>query len=203
MRNTTNEHWTVDCSGGTASGSHFTNTVGTTMIVINFFAGPGAGKSTCAAELFAEMKKSGFKVELVTEYAKDLVYEKALKNITQEKIFAEQHWRIERLKGHSLDYVITDSPILLSAVYKKDNDNWCRYVRDVFNQYKNFNVWVERPKYYMQYGRIQNKAEAQLLDLDILTELGEPDWTVKKDTFNIRHLMQAMDLVMRKKEREC
>jgi len=42
---------------------------------INIFGGPGAGKSTTAALLFAEMKSGGFKVELVTEVAKDFVWE--------------------------------------------------------------------------------------------------------------------------------
>jgi len=38
--------------------------------VINLFAGPGAGKSTTAAGLFAEMKRANVDVELVTEYVK-------------------------------------------------------------------------------------------------------------------------------------
>ena len=168
------------------------------MIVINFFAGPGAGKSTCAAELFAFMKKQGRKVELVTEYAKDLVYERTLKSITQEKIFAEQHWRVERLRGQ-VDYVITDSPILLSAIYKQDNPHWIEYVRDVFNSYDNFNVWVDRPESYMQHGRIQNKKEAKSLDQKILLEM-VPNWTVDKATLNCKHLLQAMSLTRKWRE---
>ena len=44
--------------------------------VINLFGGPGAGKSTTAAGLFYEMKVRDIKCELVTEYAKDMTYEK-------------------------------------------------------------------------------------------------------------------------------
>ena len=33
------------------------------MIVINFFAGAGAGKSTISAEVFAKLKKLGYKIE--------------------------------------------------------------------------------------------------------------------------------------------
>ena len=42
--------------------------------VINLLGAPGAGKSTAAAGLFYRMKKEFLSVELVTEYAKDLIY---------------------------------------------------------------------------------------------------------------------------------
>ena len=170
------------------------------MVVINFFAGPGAGKSTCVAELFAYMKRVGHKVELVTEYAKELVYERTLKTITQEKIFAEQHWRVERLR-RQVDYVITDSPILLSAVYKNDNEHWVNYVGDVFDSYDNFNVWVERPDYYTQHGRIQSKKEAYQLDQHISAVMPEADWTVTKKEFDSGLLLQALSLTMRRRHR--
>jgi adenylate kinase family enzyme len=41
---------------------------------INIFGGPGAGKSTTAAALFAEMKRRGMNVELATEVAEDREY---------------------------------------------------------------------------------------------------------------------------------
>ena len=47
------------------------------MKVINLFAGPGTGKSTTAAGLFYKMKSKGYMVELVTEFAKDLVYQES------------------------------------------------------------------------------------------------------------------------------
>jgi hypothetical protein len=141
-------------------------------------------------------------VELVTEYAKDLVYEKRLREITQEKIFAEQHWRVERLRDH-VDYVITDSPILLSAVYKNDNEHWVNYVWDVFNSYDNFDVWVGRPDHYTQHGRTQSKKEACQLDQQILTILPGHDWAVTKEEFDPGLLLLALNLTMRMKNHEC
>ncbi len=47
--------------------------------VINLWAGPGAGKSTTAAGLFNLMKIRGYNVELVTEFAKEMVYEGRLR----------------------------------------------------------------------------------------------------------------------------
>ena len=45
-------------------------------IVCNFFSGPGAGKSTLAAAVFAKLKMLGVNCELVTEFAKDKTWEK-------------------------------------------------------------------------------------------------------------------------------
>ena len=38
--------------------------------IVNFFGGPGIAKSTDSAALYAEMKRSGYDVELVREVAK-------------------------------------------------------------------------------------------------------------------------------------
>ena len=43
------------------------------LTVVNFFGGPGCGKSTTAAFLFGHMKVSDYKVELIHEVAKDFV----------------------------------------------------------------------------------------------------------------------------------
>jgi len=43
--------------------------------VINLLGGPGVGKSTAAAKLFAKYKDEGKSVELVREYVKDWAWE--------------------------------------------------------------------------------------------------------------------------------
>ena len=54
------------------------------MKVINFFGGPGVGKSTAACDLFVAMKKAGYKVEYVDEYAKEKTYEKEFKKLDDQ-----------------------------------------------------------------------------------------------------------------------
>ena len=73
---------------------------GRKTIVCNLFGPPGAGKSTLAAYVFAKLKMMGVNCELVTEFAKDKVWEKnneALSN--QIYIFAKQYYRMSRCTG--------------------------------------------------------------------------------------------------------
>jgi len=48
-------------------------------IVINLMAGPGVGKSTLMAQLFARLKILGYEVEMVPEYVKEKVWDESWK----------------------------------------------------------------------------------------------------------------------------
>ena len=92
------------------------------MNVINLFGEPGAGKSTGAAYIYSQLKMRGINVELVTEYAKDKVWEEntvVFKN--QAYIFGKQFYRISRCED-KVDIIITDSPLPLSIIYNQ-NEN--------------------------------------------------------------------------------
>ena len=47
-------------------------------LLVNLYAGPGAGKSTGAAYIFAKLKMAGIDCEYVSEYAKATKSEEAL-----------------------------------------------------------------------------------------------------------------------------
>lgn len=65
-------------------------------IVINLFAGPGAGKSTLASALFSLFKMDGFVSELVTEFAKDLTWcERWKERKCQPYVTGEQYRRMD------------------------------------------------------------------------------------------------------------
>ena len=85
--------------------------------VINLIGSPGSGKSTLAALLFGEMKKLGYSVDLVTEYAKELVWEERNATFDDELyIFAKQNHRIFRL-NEKVDFIVTDAPLLQKLYY--------------------------------------------------------------------------------------
>jgi AAA domain len=168
------------------------------MKVINLFGGPGAGKSTTAAGLFYAMKKEQLNVELVTEYAKDAVWERR-HNLFDDQIyiFAKQQRRIARLKGHGIDWVITDSPIPLGIIYTNLADygpSFPNLVMEVFNQYENFNFLLNRNFVYNPVGRNQkDEGEAKLFDQKVTNLLDA--WQVP---FNVITAGEtAVDIIMK------
>jgi ABC-type oligopeptide transport system ATPase subunit len=148
------------------------------MKVINLFGGPGAGKSTTAAGLFFLMKTLGHRVELVTEYAKDLTYEKNWTRLdNQLAVTGEQYARLDRLRGQ-VDWVVTDTPLFLGAVYGKKS--WERAVAiQAFHDFDNVNFIIDRAKPYQPYGRRQSEASARHLDERILHLLDQ--WHIPAD----------------------
>ena len=168
------------------------------MKVINLFAGPGAGKSTTAAGLFHLMKIAGMNVELVTEYAKEMTREKRHNILTDELyIFAKQHRRIRRLLGE-VDYVVTDSPILLCILYRKDDDyseTLDRLILELWNSYQNLNFFLRRTKPYSAVGRSQSEDEARSIDqatLALLERLEVPYQEVVGDDGASAQILQKV-----------
>ena len=136
--------------------------------VINFYSGPGCGKSTSAAGLFFRMKSEGYSVELVTEYAKDKAYEGHLSCLEDQiYIFGKQQRRLNRLIRH-VEYAITDSPLLLSILYNKDlSVSFNNLILEQYGKYNNFNFFLNRVKEYVKIGRTQSYKEACLLDVEM------------------------------------
>ena len=134
------------------------------MKVINFFGAPSSGKSTAAAGLFYIMKKEKYNTELVTEFAKDLVYEDNRVALSEQNyVFANQEYRLCKLKG-KVDYAITDSPIVLSNIYAKHYvKSFNSFCLDMFNSYENINIFIERNHEYSPVGRLHNEEEANNL----------------------------------------
>lgn len=138
------------------------------MKVVNLFGGPGTGKSTTAADLFALMKWSNKSVELVNEYAKEIVWEQRYQ-IFEDQLYitAKQNRKLHRIKGQ-VNWAITDSPLLLSLVYCSPDylpNTFPHMVHELYNTYDNVNIFLEREKPYHQVGRNQNEEEARLLDV--------------------------------------
>jgi hypothetical protein len=144
------------------------------MIVVNLFAGPGSGKSTTCAGVFAKLKLAGVNCEMALEYAKDKVWEESNKVLDDQiYVFGKQLHRIFRLKD-KVDVVITDSPILLSIIYDKTgNKYFSDLVLNQFNNFDNRNYFIERTTVYNPKGRLQTEDEAKEIDkvlLDLLKD---------------------------------
>lgn len=146
------------------------------MQVVNFYAGSGAGKSTLAAGVFYELKMQGISVELVTEWIKGVVWDRAW-DIMQDQVlvFAQQLHQIKRLEGQ-VDVVVTDSPLLLTLAYdKSENFQLAELVRWEYSQFDNVDIYLHRNKPFVQAGRVDDRASAEEMDGKIYQMLLDED----------------------------
>jgi hypothetical protein len=168
--------------------------------IINFLGGPGVGKSTTASGIFSELKRRGVSSEYVSEYAKDVVWEETQKLLeNQIHIFSEQLRRQWRVRG-KVDYVVTDSPLILSSVYynhlrdkipehqrysEKLTADFNRLVRTTFDEFDNIVFEITRTKEYIKEGRGQTEEEARAIDVltkNYCLENNIPTYTVAYET---------------------
>lgn len=179
------------------------------MKVINLYGGPGCGKSTMAAAVFTCMKLKGYNVELVTEYAKDLVWDNRLEDMLdqQEYIFAKQNHRLHRLRDH-VDYVVTDSPLMLSIVYPNAltwpaYHEFCDFVRATNLTYDNMNFFLNRfgADKFQEVGRAHNYDQSVDLDHQIrymlTNDIRTPYTDISAQSETIEDLMETADEIMR------
>lgn len=88
-------------------------------IVVNLLGSPCAGKSVLASDLFSELKKRNYKVEQVQEYVKSWAWSnRKITHFDQLYIVGHQSHRESILYG-KVDYIITDSPLILSPFYQE------------------------------------------------------------------------------------
>ena len=153
-------------------------------LIINFFGGPGIGKSTQSAGLFTEMKKKHLDVELTFEFPKIVAWEENYSAIKDQfYITANQHRNISRLYN-KVKYIIVDSPIILGMVYKDRysiepeypamfyDESFDNFVISLFKKYNSLNILLIRDDLtYDENGRFQNLQESKDLDNDIKEKL--------------------------------
>jgi len=162
--------------------------------VINLFAGPGAGKSSVAAGIFYELKKQNKSIELVQEHAKDLVYNESYKELRDQfLIAAQQHHRVWRLNS-LVDYIVTDSPLLLSAAYTDDIQ--LRNLTNAYSKkYNNLNIFLIRDNTFNPNGRLQNLEESIKLDKKVLQVLDDYSTRYIKVKVNESTVQKIIELI--------
>lgn len=134
-------------------------------IVINLFGSAGSGKSTTAIGLTYFLRLKGYKVEYVNEYAKDLVNEGSLHKLKHQLyVFSKQLKRMEVLADKSLDFIVTDSPLILSYFYGEKYGTSGPFLKEVVtsyhNSFTNFNIFLNRVAPYDPLLRVQTEEES-------------------------------------------
>lgn len=134
--------------------------------VINFFGSAGAGKSTQALGLAYNLKMKGLKVEYISEYAKELVFSNCSHILLSEQlhVYSEQIFKMRIRSNLNLDYLVTDSPTLLSLYYGEkygaNSKELSALILSEYNSYENINYFLNRNAPFDPVGRIQNEKES-------------------------------------------
>lgn len=138
---------------------------------INFFGGPGAGKSTTATYVFSHAKIEGKNIEFVDEVVKLWAFEKRHPtSFDQLYLTAKQLRKEDVILRNNVQTIITDSPVMLSACYAKQQGfvSWqslLQIAMDFEATYPSLNIYLNRQdKPYFQSGRFQNYDEALEMD---------------------------------------
>ena len=139
-------------------------------LVVNFFGGPGAGKSTLALGVASKLKQAGVNCEFIHEFAKELTWDErfnAMKN--QTWILGSQYEMLRRCIDQ-VDVIITDTSLLNSALYGRKlsfGDKIGDLAIAMFNSMENMTFVVDRKKLYNPVGRSQDEEAALIIDQEV------------------------------------
>jgi hypothetical protein len=151
--------------------------------IINLFGGPGIGKSSIASGLTYKLKRKHITCDNPYEFPKQLAWDEnhlAIKD--QLYVLANQHRGIVKSFG-KVNYIILDSPILLSLVYRSVyegleypatlyGESFDKMVLDIHNQYDSVNIVLKRTEGgYNEKERYQSLEESKHLDMEIENSL--------------------------------
>jgi deoxyadenosine/deoxycytidine kinase len=151
--------------------------------IINIFGGPGIGKSSIAAGITYKLKKNHISCDQPYEFPKLLAWDDNHSAIQDQLyVLANQHRGIVKSYG-KVDYIVLDSPILLSLTYRNYykgteypsslyGESFDKMVLDTFNQYHNINIVLDRADgVHNNDERYQNLEESKELDVVIENSL--------------------------------
>lgn len=146
-------------------------------LVVGLIGGPCVGKSTIAAEVFAQLKKMGVSVEHVPEYAKTLVWMQKWDELNNQWLVSYRQANLIRSMLGKVDVIVTDAPVILGLYYNRHNpDNTSNPDKveqfiDTFQKEHNTNrldVLLDRsPSTYDKFdmnGRIHGLTESLAID---------------------------------------
>ena len=177
--------------------------------IINLFGGPGIGKSSIASGLTYKLKKKHINCDNPYEFPKALAWDENHSAIQDQLyVLANQHRGIVKSFG-KVDYIVLDSPILLSLTYRNYykgteypsslyGESFDKMVLDTFNQYDNINIVLDRADgVHNNDERYQNLEESKELDGVIENSLIEnniPFHKIKVDDDTVDNIIELINI---------
>ena len=170
--------------------------------IVNFVGSPSVGKSLMAALTFAELKGMHRTAELVQEYAKTLVWQERFEELNCQWMVSMEQYKLFKSINNKVEFVCTDSPLLLGLFYNVYNSN---NVSDVpkteqmilskMQEFHNVYIFLERndDHPYEMVGRIHNQAQSNEIQIhlrSLLDKLKIPYLSVKSNVYNIQNIIK-------------
>lgn len=178
--------------------------------VVNIIGGPGVGKTTFSALLFANLKMLGYVCEYVQEYAKKLVWTKDFDTLNNQYYVSKYQFDLlNQINGH-VDFIITDGPLVHGLYYNKYNkdntsniDKTESFILSSHDKFNNINIVLDRvDRPYEVDGRIQTEDEAKGIDsvLKHLLEINNVKYiSFPAETTKIENMIDMIQLEVKKK----
>lgn len=135
--------------------------------VVNFFGGPGSGKSTQAHKLMYMLKASNYECEFVSEVAKEFVWDDQLHLLNNQLLISGETLKRYNRLLNKVEFIVTDSPLLLQMVYAQKygySDGFCDELLAIHKRYNNINLMMVRHTNYNINGRVETSEEAVAID---------------------------------------
>ena len=172
------------------------------MLVIDIYGSPSSGKSTLATFLFSQLKMRNIKCELVTEFAKDLVWDNCYDALhDQAYLFGNQYHRLSRLEG-KVDVAIVDSPLMLNAIYNHNDrlgEQFNKLVIDVAKKFNSLSYFLKPfDNSFEEIGRVHSSNESKSISCRILKMLNDENIDFKTIDHDEKTYMNIVDDVVRK-----
>lgn len=176
-------------------------------LVVNLFGGPGAGKTTFAARLFAELKMRSVEAACPEEHAKIALWQGREYLLDNQMILLGRGWDTVVSLSDKVEVIILDSPILFMSHYAGPSEPQCFHdtVADYHRRTDRLNLVVQRDTTlpYSTSGRRETAEQASLVDAQlkqVLTVNHEPYTPIPSTQNMIQSLAdQIQDIVSAKK----
>ena len=143
--------------------------------VINLIGGPGCGKSTLSALIYAKLKvhNNKYVVEYAQEYAKHLVWTKNFDVLNNQYYVTQHQYKLLKQMNGEVDFIVTDGPLCQGLYYNlhnKDNisniNKTEKLIIDSHNEFCNINIFLKRGAFeYEAQGRLQSEEESKEIDV--------------------------------------
>ena len=162
---------------------------------ICFYGGPGLGKSTIGARLFADLKQTGMRVEYAVEHVKNWTFiDRQIDGWDQPYLLGRQIQYSHYPLKQGADLVVEESPPELNSWYAEyfglpACDSLMDTAWEYSKVYPTLHIYLERQDhFYDNFGRFQDIEDAKNIDKAVLKMLEERTdgkyWVVNPEKYD-------------------